>query len=215
MKRSSTVSHPPTRHPSAWRERRGASSSTRAAATRSRSSRWSIPTRRVPDSVTVPLDDLAAGRFDQAVARYRAALAKAPDDPAWAEPRFAGIGDGLLVEGDIASAILVFRVGVALRPDSMRARPARPGIRSRRRSRQGHRGVSRRPRVRGARHDARRGCKGGAPRHGPREAEGPRRGALIGAHSPASPGDACAHSAAGAALALGAAAARAAAARTS
>src|SRR5262249_31674854 len=74
------------------------------------------PSRRVPDSFTVPLDDLAAGRFDQAVVRYRAALAKAPDDPAWAEPRFAGIGYGVLVAGDVANAILVFRLGVALRP---------------------------------------------------------------------------------------------------
>jgi predicted Zn-dependent protease len=80
------------------------------------------PSRRVPDSVTVPLDALAAGRFDQAVVRYRAALAKAPDDPAWAEGRFEGIGYGLLAEGDVANAILVLRVGVALRPDSMRAR---------------------------------------------------------------------------------------------
>lgn len=80
------------------------------------------PSRRVPDSVTVPLDDLAAGRFDQAVVRYRAALAKAPADPAWAERRLEGIGYGLLAEGNVASAILVFRLSIALRPDSTHAR---------------------------------------------------------------------------------------------
>lgn len=78
--------------------------------------------RRVPDSSTVPLDDLAAGRFDQAVARYRAALAKEPDAAAWAEGRFEGISYGLRARGDLANALLVLRLGVALRPDSMRAR---------------------------------------------------------------------------------------------
>jgi CubicO group peptidase (beta-lactamase class C family) len=78
--------------------------------------------KRVPDSLTVPMDDLAAGRLDQAVARYRAALAKEPDEAAWAEARFEEIAYQLLARGDVANAILVFRLGVALRPDSMRAR---------------------------------------------------------------------------------------------
>jgi hypothetical protein len=78
--------------------------------------------KRVPDSLTVPMDDLAAGRLDQAVARYRAALAKEPDEVAWAEARFEEIAYQLLARGDVANAILVFRLGVALRPDSMRAR---------------------------------------------------------------------------------------------
>jgi Flp pilus assembly protein TadD len=68
------------------------------------------------------MDDLAAGRFDQAVARYRAAVAKQPDEAAWAEARFEGIAYQLLARGDVANAVLVFRLGVALRPDSMRAR---------------------------------------------------------------------------------------------
>jgi tetratricopeptide (TPR) repeat protein len=68
------------------------------------------------------MDDLAAGRFDQAVARYRAALAKEPDEAAWAEARFDGIAYDMLARGDLANAILVFRLGVALRPNSMRAR---------------------------------------------------------------------------------------------
>jgi len=50
----------------------------------------------------------------------RAALAKVPDEQAWAEARFEGIAYQLLARRR-RERHLVFRLGVALRPGSMRA----------------------------------------------------------------------------------------------
>jgi CubicO group peptidase (beta-lactamase class C family) len=75
--------------------------------------------KRVPDAFTVPLDDVAEGRIDQAIKRYRAEIGKTPSEDAFKEQRFNGMGGDALRRGDTASAIALFRLNVALFPDSM------------------------------------------------------------------------------------------------
>jgi CubicO group peptidase (beta-lactamase class C family) len=81
---------------------------------------WPIG-KRVADSFTVPLDDVAAGRLDQAAERYRAAHARDPNDFTFSEERLNSIGARALFRGDSAGALLLFRLNVAMYPDSMNA----------------------------------------------------------------------------------------------
>jgi hypothetical protein len=74
---------------------------------------------RVATDATVPLDDVAAGRVDQAVARYKEAIAKSPTEETFSEDRINGLGVEQLLNGNAPAALLLFRVNVALHPDSM------------------------------------------------------------------------------------------------
>jgi CubicO group peptidase (beta-lactamase class C family) len=76
--------------------------------------------KRVADGETVPLDDAAAGRVEAAAKRYREARASANGDDVevFSEDRLNLIGVQALWRGDPASAIRIFRVNVALSPDS-------------------------------------------------------------------------------------------------
>jgi CubicO group peptidase (beta-lactamase class C family) len=79
--------------------------------------------RRVREGETVALDDVAAGRIEAAVKRYRAAraAAKGDDVPVFSEQRLNRIGLQSLRRGEAAQALLPLRVNVALSPDSMNA----------------------------------------------------------------------------------------------
>jgi tetratricopeptide (TPR) repeat protein len=76
--------------------------------------------KRVADGETVPLDDAAAGRIEVAAKRYREAraAAKGDDVEVFGEERLNLIGVQALWRGDPATAINIFRVNVALSPDS-------------------------------------------------------------------------------------------------
>jgi tetratricopeptide (TPR) repeat protein len=74
--------------------------------------------KRVPDSTTVPLDDLAAGGVNKAAERYRAAIAADPDDPAYSHARLDAIGHDRMAEGRFDEALLLFRVNVLVHPDA-------------------------------------------------------------------------------------------------
>ncbi|HEY2509911.1 MAG TPA: serine hydrolase domain-containing protein [Polyangiaceae bacterium] len=76
---------------------------------------------RVADDFTVPLDDVAAGRIDQAAARYRAALAKTPGNSAYDENRFLALGFEAAIHGDLPSAIAAAKLDAAVYPERMTA----------------------------------------------------------------------------------------------
>ena len=76
---------------------------------------------RVADDFTVPLDDVAAGRIDQAAARYRAALAKDPSNSVYDEDRFLSIAFDAAIHGDFPGAIAAARALAAVYPERMTA----------------------------------------------------------------------------------------------
>jgi hypothetical protein len=77
--------------------------------------------KRVGDTVTVPLDDAAAGRIEQAAERYRAARAKDPKNFSFSEERLTGVGLRAMAAGDARGAIPLLRVNVLAAPDSTNA----------------------------------------------------------------------------------------------
>ena len=77
---------------------------------------------RVAAGAVEPLRLLEDGRFDEALAQYRALRAARPEDPAIAESRFDELASALLDERlDYERAIRVFRVEAALYPGSANA----------------------------------------------------------------------------------------------
>lgn len=79
---------------------------------------WPIG-KRVADTLSLGLDDVAAGRIEQAEKWYRAAGVKAPQEPAFGEDRFNSLGFRAVRRGDFPSAILLFRLNTARFPDAM------------------------------------------------------------------------------------------------
>ncbi len=78
--------------------------------------------KRVADSATVILDALAAGHFDDALTRYREAIAREPHNLAFTEKHFSELAMAALFgRGDTATAITLLKLIVALYPDSMGA----------------------------------------------------------------------------------------------
>jgi tetratricopeptide (TPR) repeat protein len=75
--------------------------------------------KRVADTVSLGLDDVAAGRIDQAVQWYRAESLKAPHDPALGEDRLNNLGFEAVRRGDLPGALLILRANVARFPDAM------------------------------------------------------------------------------------------------
>ena len=75
--------------------------------------------KRVADTLSLGLDDVAAGRIDEAVQWYRAASLKAPHDEALGEDRFNNLGFWSVRRGDFPGAILLLRLNTARFPDSM------------------------------------------------------------------------------------------------
>ena len=69
----------------------------------------------------VPLLELAAGRFDDAVAAWKALLAKDPKAPAANEERHNLFGYDLLQQGKVEASITVFRAIVVVFPESSNA----------------------------------------------------------------------------------------------
>jgi hypothetical protein len=76
---------------------------------------------RVAAGTKLPLVELAAGRFDDAVAAWKALRAKDPEARAASEEAHNGYGYGLLLDGLVDDAILVFRAVVAVFPESSNA----------------------------------------------------------------------------------------------
>ena len=78
--------------------------------------------KRVADSATVILDDLAAGHVDHAITSYRDAIAREPHNLAFSEKHFSDLGMAALFgRSDTATAITLYKLIVALYPDSMGA----------------------------------------------------------------------------------------------
>ena len=73
---------------------------------------------RVGPGMRVPSEDLADGKYDEALAGYRKLIAANPKDPAVAETRFNQLGYGFLQNKDDAKAIAAFRINTELYPDS-------------------------------------------------------------------------------------------------
>jgi tetratricopeptide (TPR) repeat protein len=73
---------------------------------------------RVGPGLRVPSEDLADGKYDDALAGYRKLLAANPKDPAVAETRFNQLGYDALQKKDSAKAIAIFRINTQLYPDS-------------------------------------------------------------------------------------------------
>ncbi len=76
---------------------------------------------RVDKTVRVPSEDLADGRYAEALAGYRKIKAADPSDPAVSEQRFNQLGYGFLQARNAPEAILVFRVNTELYPESANA----------------------------------------------------------------------------------------------
>jgi len=73
---------------------------------------------RVGPSTRAPSEDLADGKYGEALAGYRRLLAANPKDPAVAENRFNQLGYDALQKKDSAKAIAIFRLNTELYPDS-------------------------------------------------------------------------------------------------
>ena len=73
---------------------------------------------RVGPGSRVPSEDLADGKYDEALAGYRKLLAANPKDPAIAENRFNQLGYEALQKKDDAKSIAIFRINTQLYPDS-------------------------------------------------------------------------------------------------
>ncbi len=76
---------------------------------------------RLGDDATLPVLELAAGRFDTAVASWRAIEAATPKSGAIDEPLFNRLGYRSLQAGDIATAIEILRFVTVVRPESSNA----------------------------------------------------------------------------------------------
>ena len=77
--------------------------------------------RRLQAGERLPMLELEAGRFDAAVAAWKAIAKKQPKDPAVDEDRMNIRGYELLARGRKAQAIEVFRLVVAVHPESANA----------------------------------------------------------------------------------------------
>ncbi len=75
--------------------------------------------KRVADTLSLGLDDVAAGRLEQAEQWYRATSVKAPHEPALGEERFNNLGLGAVRHRDFPAAILLLRLNTMRFPDSM------------------------------------------------------------------------------------------------
>jgi CubicO group peptidase (beta-lactamase class C family) len=73
---------------------------------------------RVGPATRVPSEDLADGKYDEALAGYRKLLAANPKDPAVAENRFNQLGYEALQKKDYTKSIAIFRINTELYPDS-------------------------------------------------------------------------------------------------
>jgi CubicO group peptidase (beta-lactamase class C family) len=73
---------------------------------------------RVGPGTRVPSEDLADGKYDEALAGYRKLLAANPKDPAVAENRFNQLGYEALQKKDYPKSIAIFRLNTELYPDS-------------------------------------------------------------------------------------------------
>jgi CubicO group peptidase (beta-lactamase class C family) len=73
---------------------------------------------RVAPGMRVPSEDLADGKYDEALAGYRKLLAANPKDSAVAETRFNQLGYEALRTKDYAKSIAIFRLNTELYPDS-------------------------------------------------------------------------------------------------
>lgn len=73
---------------------------------------------RVAPAMRVPSEDLADGKYDDALAGYRKLLAGNPKDPAVAETRFNQLGYEAMQKKDYPKSIAIFRINTELYPDS-------------------------------------------------------------------------------------------------
>jgi CubicO group peptidase (beta-lactamase class C family) len=80
-----------------------------------------VTAKRLDPATTLPLFALAAGRFDDAVAMWKAAVAADPKAPGFSEDGHNLFGYTLLQEGKVAEALLVFRAIALVFPDSSNA----------------------------------------------------------------------------------------------
>lgn len=100
----------------------GRGSSGRRELVETRAGHAPVVMARIPDDTIEPVRLLEAGHFDESLRRYQAMRSSDPGDPALAESRFDALASHLLDERmDAARAIRVFRMQVALYPDSARA----------------------------------------------------------------------------------------------
>ena len=77
--------------------------------------------KRLAPGEQLPVEDLAAGRLEAAVAGYRAMQKANPSDPAVAETRLNQVGYGLLGDKKIDAAIAVLRLNMELHSASANA----------------------------------------------------------------------------------------------
>jgi CubicO group peptidase (beta-lactamase class C family) len=70
------------------------------------------------DDARVPAEDLEAGRIGEALAAYRKLRDTNPSEPAVGEPRFNGIGYGLMERKQFPAAIAIFELNTELYPVS-------------------------------------------------------------------------------------------------
>jgi CubicO group peptidase (beta-lactamase class C family) len=73
---------------------------------------------RVASATRVPSEDLADGKYDEALAGYKKLVAAHPEDPAVAENRFNQLGYEAMQKKDYAKSIAIFRINTELYPDS-------------------------------------------------------------------------------------------------
>ena len=73
---------------------------------------------RIAPGMRVPSEDLADGKYDEALAGYRKLLAANPKDPAVAETRFNQLGYEAMQKKDYPKSIAIFRLNTQLYPDS-------------------------------------------------------------------------------------------------
>lgn len=76
---------------------------------------------RAAASTPLPLFELAAGHFDSAVEMWRAVLREDPASPVGSEDTHDQYAFELMLGGDLAAALVVFRAIAAVFPDSTRA----------------------------------------------------------------------------------------------
>jgi len=73
---------------------------------------------RISDGFIIPFEQLMAGKIDEAIEAYKKVKAEKPDNAAVAEARLNDLGYVLLRQNKLSEAIGVFRVNVALYPQS-------------------------------------------------------------------------------------------------
>lgn len=73
---------------------------------------------RISDDAVIPFEQLMAGKIDEAIEAYKKVKAEKPDNAAVAEARLNDLGYGLLRQNKVSEAIGMFRVNVALYPQS-------------------------------------------------------------------------------------------------